>query len=204
MDFAPVLLQPLGQHDHGVAHGRRTGLAVVQPLVAVQDEHALFVRVDDLLPEISALDGGRQVDFAGGQPPEHDGRYAQVHGVADVTVGELHRAAAVQYEHLTLAAGRQLGGQPVAAHANVGQQARIVFGRHLVTDRGTRRQRIYHLPKYLSGITVGAHRRARKISASHWTIVTDSRTKTFLHGRRKSKRFSFEITTNYLKKKKNK
>lgn len=90
MDLAPILQQPLGQHDHGVAHGRRTGLAVVQPLVAVQDEHALLVRVDDLIPEISALNGGRQVDFSGGQPPEHDGRYAQVHGVADVTVGELH------------------------------------------------------------------------------------------------------------------
>lgn len=121
MNLAAVFQQPLGQHGHRVGHGRG-GLAVVQTLVTVQHERALLVGVDDLLSEIGTLDRGGQVDFAGGQPSQHDGRYAEVDGVTHVTVGEVHRAAAVQYEHLTLVTRRQLGGQPLAADADVGQQ----------------------------------------------------------------------------------
>lgn len=136
VDLAAVFQQPLGQHGHRVGHG----LAVVRTLVAVQHERALLVGVDDLLSEIGALDRGGQVDFAGSQPPQHDGRYAEVDGVAHVTVGEVHRAAAVQYEHLTLVTRRQLGGQPLAPDADVGQEERrrFVFGRHRWTAVGQR------------------------------------------------------------------
>lgn len=129
MHIATVFQQPFGQHDHCIRHRRRC-LAIVQMFISIQYENTLLVGINDLLSEISALDRGGQVNLTGGQPSQHDSRYAEVYGVTDVTVGEVHRTTAVQDEHLTLITGRKFGGQPVATDANVGQQGRVVFGRH--------------------------------------------------------------------------
>lgn len=103
--------------------------------ISIQYERTLFVSIYDLLSEISALDRRSQVNLTGSQPSQHDCRYAEINRIADVTIGEVHWATAVQNEHLTLVTRRQFGRQPVATDANVGQQRRVVFGRHFVVDR---------------------------------------------------------------------
>lgn len=129
MNLASILQQPLGQHNHRVRY-RRSSLAIVQTLVTVQHKRSFLVCIDNLLSEISALDCGCQVDLTGGQPPQHDSRYAEVDRIADVTLWEVHRTTTVQYEQLTPVTGRQFGGQPFRAHTDVGQHGRIIFSRH--------------------------------------------------------------------------
>lgn len=134
MHFATVFQQTFGQHNHCIRY-RRCCLAIVQMFISIQYESTLLVCINYLLSEISAFDRRGQVNLTGGQPSQHDGGYAEVDRVTDVAVGEVHRATAVQNEHLTLITGREFGGKPVATDANVGQQGRVVFGRHLVDQR---------------------------------------------------------------------
>lgn len=129
MNVASIFKQPLSQHNHRIRYGR-CSFAIVQTFVTVQYKCTLFVRVGDLFSEISTLDCRRQVNFSGGEPSQHDGGYAEVNGVADVTIGKVHGAATVEYKHPALVTRRQFGGQPVAANANVRQQGRIIFSGH--------------------------------------------------------------------------
>lgn len=129
MNLASILQQPLGQHNHCVWYGW-SSLAIIQTLVTVQHKCSFLVCIDNLLSEISALYCGCQVYLTSGQPPQHDSRYAEVDRIADVTLWEVHRTTTVQYEQLTLVTGRQFGGQPFTAHADIGQHGRIIFSRH--------------------------------------------------------------------------
>lgn len=117
MNFTSIFKQSPSQHNHCIRYGR-CGFTIVQTVVTIQDKRTLFVCCSNLLSEINALDCGRQVYFSGSEPSQHDGRYAKVNGIANVTFGKVHGAATVQYEHPAFVTRRQFSGQPVAADTN--------------------------------------------------------------------------------------
>lgn len=109
-DTATILRQPPQQHtEHGIT------LMLHPGQIVVQNEQVLLVRVAYLVLQLATLDGGGQVDLAGRQPPQHDGRYREVDRVAYVRLAVLVRAATVQHDDVLRLVAQQ-GQQALVRH----------------------------------------------------------------------------------------
>lgn len=92
--------------------------------VIVQHEGVLLVRTADLRLELAALDRRRQFNLARSQPPQHNRRYREVDGVADVQLAVFIAAAAVEYHQpLGVRVASQFVQQPFL-------RDEVVVGRH--------------------------------------------------------------------------
>ncbi|KAJ8866704.1 hypothetical protein PR048_032565 [Dryococelus australis] len=145
-DLAAILCEPLGENMKGVT-GREASrrlllltslllllLLVCHHEVSVHNKDALFVRVRYPRLQLAAFNGGHQVYLARGESPQHDARYTEVDGVADVGFAVLVRAPAVE-DNEPGRVGAELLHQPFPANAQFHHRRAV-----RVVSRGHRRR----------------------------------------------------------------